>query len=71
MHMRQSSSYQELFQVHKSNRATGSLIHHCSQKLAAGIGDSRTMVPENILEEMDEDMNSNNEAGDEEEEKVP
>jgi hypothetical protein len=29
------------------------------------------MVPENILEEMDEDMNSNNEAGDEEEEKVP
>ena len=29
------------------------------------------MVPENILEEMDEDMNSNNEGGDEEEEKVP
>jgi hypothetical protein len=47
------------------------LIHHGPQKLAAGIGDSRTMVPENILEEMDEDMNSNNDPEDEEEEKVP
>jgi len=39
--------------------------------MAAGIGDSRTSVPENILEEIDEDMNSNSDPANEEEEKTP
>ena len=56
--MRLSTSFQEIFQIHK---------------IRTGVA-----VTENILEEMDEDMNSNNEgdeeeirADEEEEEKMP